>query len=359
MTADLAIIGGGVVGCFASHQAARSRPHWRVVLLERTSIGAGATGWSAGVSFPLAASPAHRDLVRASAAGYAALDDATVQRCIRPVRTMYVVARDREAALRYRLVDAALRPVTDDETRTVARMLPDLRLAADEVLVTHDRRGFAVDARALAETLVACAGAGVEVRLGQTVRAVQRRGDTYRVLTDSAEWSTRRVVMASGPWPPPTVRPVPLAEPPGARRKRVAALHVALPVAPGDPLVYFLDDDLFILPLSQGAALVSFYRDVWDADPDSLDGRPSDDDLRSGAAVLRRRSAAAAGAVTGGRTFCDLYTEHRLPVVTSHPALPGLVAIRGGSGSGVRLAPALAAEALRSVDPLTPSTDQP
>jgi glycine/D-amino acid oxidase-like deaminating enzyme len=152
------------------------------------------------------------------------------------------------------------------------------------------------------------------------------------------------------------VRPVPLAEPPTARRKRVAALHVPVPVGPDDPLVYFVDDDLFLLPLAHGSALASFYRDEWDTDPDSVDGRPSEGDLRAGAEVLRRRSRAAAEAVTGGRAFCDLYTEQRLPVVTRDPALPGLAAIRGGSGSGVRLAPALAEEALHAVDSRTPST---
>ena len=236
-------------------------------------------------------------------------------------------------------------------------MLPDLRLDADEGLVTHDGHGFAVDARALAETLVATAG--VEVHLGQAVREVQRRGGTYRVLTDAGGWSARRVVLACGPWPLPTTRPTPLSEPPGARRKRVAALHVALPVEPGDPLVYFLADDLFVLPLSPGAALASFYRDEWDTDPDAVDGHPSAEDLRCGTAVLHRRSVAAADAVTGGRAFCDLYAEHRLPVVTSDPARPGLVAIRGGSGSGVRLAPALAAEALRCLDARTLSTVSP
>lgn len=349
MTADLAIVGGGVIGCFAAYQAVRARPDWRVLLLERSAIGAGATGWSAGVSFPLAATPQHRELVRASAASYAALHDTAAGEFIRAVPMIYVVRRDREAALRALLVDAVLRPVTAGEHHRVARMLPELRLAADERLLTHDGYGFAVHARALAESLVAAA-AGAELQLGQAVTAVEGHGDGYRLLTDAAEWSARRVVMASGPWEPPAVRPVPLPEPPGARRKRIAALHVRLPVVPGDPLVYFLDEDLFVLPLSDDAALVSFYRDEWGTHPDTVDGRPSDGDLRLGAAALQRRSAPAAAAVTGGRVFCDLYTEHRLPVVSADPAIPGLAAIRGGSGSGVRLAPALAAEALRAVD---------
>lgn len=355
MTADLAIVGGGVIGCFSAYQAVRSNPQWHVVLVERSAIGAGATGWSAGVSFPLAATPGHRELVRASAAGYAALRGTAADRFIRPVRMIYVVRRDRAEALADRLVDATPRPVTGGEHGAVARMLPGLRLAGDECLLTHDGHGFVVAARPLAEALLAATGRAVRVERGRAVTAVERHGDGYRLLTGDGGWSARRVVLACGPWETPAVHPVPLPEPPGARRKRIAALHVRLPVLEVDPVVYFVDDDLFVLPLAAGEALVSFYRDEWDTDPDTVDGRPDDADLRAGTEALRRRSVPAAAAVTGGRAFCDLYTEHRLPVVRHDPAVPRLAAVRGGSGSGVRLAPALAERALRIVSTRTPT----
>ncbi|HEU5470233.1 MAG TPA: FAD-dependent oxidoreductase [Actinophytocola sp.] len=341
MMHDLAVVGAGVLGCCTAYQAIRSHPDWRVLLLERSAIGAGATGWSAGVSFPLAATARHRELVRASAAEYAALP-ATAKRFLRPVRMIYVVSGERLAALRDRVVDAELREVSGDERHRVTRMLPDLRLGADERLLTHDGAGFAVDAKQFSEALVA---ERVEVRLGAQVETVESLGDAFRLATGRAEWLARRVVVASGPWSVPT----PLPDPPGARRKRIAAVHAALPVVAGDPLVYFVDDDLFLLPMSAGSALVSYYRDEWDTDPATVDGVANRADLTLGTEALRRRSPAAAAAVTGGRAFCDLYTDARLPVVVSDPGIPGLAAIRGGSGSGVRLAPALAGEALRAV----------
>lgn len=349
MTADLAIVGGGVIGCFTAHQALRLRPDWRVLLLERSAIGAGATAWSAGASFPLAATARHRELVRESASGYAALRGTAAGPFLRPVRMIYVIRRSGLDGLRGRIVDAAPRPVTVAERRRVEEILPDVRLADDDEMVTHDGHGFMVPARLVAEALVTAVEGRVEIQLGQQVTAVELDGDGYRLVTERGQWAARRVVLACGPWEPPPARPVPLPDAPGARRKRIAALYARLPVRVGDPLVYFLDDDLFILPLAAGTALVSIYRDEWDPDPDGLDGRPSADDLRLGTAALARRSARAAAAVTGGRAFCDLYTEHRLPVVSSDPALPGLAAVRGCSGSGVRLAPALAAEALRTV----------
>ncbi|MFG2000953.1 NAD(P)/FAD-dependent oxidoreductase [Spirillospora sp. NPDC048911] len=347
VTADLAVVGGGVIGAFVVHEALRRHPDWRVVLLERAAIGAGATAWSAGVSFPLAATAEHRELVRAGRERYAALRDRAAGPFLRPVRMIYVMRGSGLGAFGGRVVGTTLRPTTPDERERVTGMMPDLRIDADEVMVTHDGEGFVVAARPLAEALVTEAAGHTEVQLGQRVDGVEATGDGYRLRTEHGEWNARRVVMACGAWTPPVDG---LPDAPGARRKRIAALHARLPVSLDDPLVYFVDDDLFLVPLTAGVALVSFYRNEWDTDPESCDGRPNADDLRQGRAALGRRSPVAAAAATGGRAFCDLYTDHRLPVVTTSPERPGLAVVRGGSGSGVRLAPGLAAEALDALD---------
>ncbi|MGH3735079.1 MAG: NAD(P)/FAD-dependent oxidoreductase, partial [Micromonosporaceae bacterium] len=306
-SADLMVVGGGAAGCFTAYLAARSHPDWRVVLTERGSIAGGATGWSAGVFFPLAATAAHRELVRASATGYAALRGTAAAPLIRPIRMLYVPPRGGESEFRRRVVDAPVRPASAAEHDQVARMLPELRMTGDEQLLTHDGGGFVVRARPLAETLLAEVADRVEVRQHR-VTALRHGPEGYRVSHAGGTELARRVVLATGPWPPPPVHPVPLPEPPTARRKRVTALHASLPVRADDPLVYFLGDDLFVLPLADREALVSFYRDEWDTDPETADGRLSEADRRAGLAVLERRSAPAAEAVTGGRAFCDLYT---------------------------------------------------
>lgn len=344
--ADLAVVGGGIVGCLAAHEAARAGR--RVTLLERSTVGAGATGWSAGVSFPLAPTAGHLRLVRESAASYARLRDTDAGRFLRPVPMVYVVARAGLDAFLGRIVDARPRAVTAEERVRVERMLPGVRIGPDEELVTHDGHGFAVDAHRLAAWL---ANDGVTVHTGQPVTGIRQEGAGYRLLGQDAEWSAGHVVVATGPWPGPDPRP----EEPAVRTKRIAALHADLDTEPGDPLVFFVDEDLFFLPAPDGPTLVSFYRDVWDVDPAAMTGRPEDEDLRLGAEAVRRRCPAAAEAVVGGRAFCDSYAPNRLPLVTAHG--PGLVSVRGGSGSGVRLAPALAADALRAAGNPDPTSE--
>lgn len=333
MTADLAVVGGGILGCFAAHEAARTGR--RVVLLERSAVAAGATSWSAGVSFPLGTTVSHRRLVRDSATVYDRLAATEAGRFLRQVRMVYVVGRAGLDAFRGRVIDADLRAVTGVERRRVERMLPGVLIGQDEELVTHDGHGFVVDAGGLAAWLTD----DVTVHAGQEVTEIVPSDAGYRLTTEDAEWSARQVVVATGPWQGPDPRPE------GTRVKRVAALHADLDTEPDDPLVFFVDDDLFFLPSPGGPTLVSFYRDAWDVDPAEATGCLDTEDLRLGTDAVARRSQAAAEAVIGGRAFCDAYAPDRLPVVTTHR--PGLVRIHGGSGSGVRLAPGLAADALR------------
>lgn len=351
MSADLAIVGGGIVGSFVAHRAAAMRPHWRTVVLERDVPARGATAWSAGADFPLAATPEHRSLVEESRRLYDELQDTPLGLFVRPVRMVYVVADSGLHDLCARTV-ADLTPTGAEESDRIRRMLPGLRLKAGECAVTHRGRGTVVAARGLTEALLTT---GVRegctaLQIGQRVESVEQVAEGYRLTAGGNQWQARRVVIAVGPWelPRPLVPGLDAAVP-GARRKRVAALHAQLPVRADDPLVYFVDDDLFVLPLCEGQALVSFRRNVWDGDPDTLDGQADAADLEEGVRALAARSSRAAAAVIGGRAFQDLYTPGRLPLVHTVPDMPGLAAVVGGSGSGVRLAPALAARALDRV----------
>ncbi|MFI9318412.1 NAD(P)/FAD-dependent oxidoreductase [Kitasatospora aureofaciens] len=345
---DLAVVGSGIIGSFVAHEARRLRPDWEILVLDKGAVAGGATTWSAGASFPIAPTSDHRELHRVSAERFAGLAGTRNEAFLRTVPMVYVLRQDRIAAFQDRVV-APLRALEPSGQDRIREYLPDLVIGADERFLTHDGEGFAVWARPLADSLLVdlIADGHLRVETGQHIGRVVREDGDYLLEAEDVTWRSRRVVLATGPWQPPTDL-LPGVDAP-ARVKRVAALHADLPVRVGDPLVYFVDDDLFLLPLAAGSALVSFRSEVWDAVPDTLDGRLDDGDLRDGRAALAARSHVAAASVTGGRAFCDLYTPDRLPLVHADPALPGLAAVMGGSGSGVRLAPALAARAVRAV----------
>jgi glycine/D-amino acid oxidase-like deaminating enzyme len=139
--------------------------------------------------------------------------------------------------------------------------------------------------------------------------------------------------------------------------KRVTALHLAAPTGPAVPAVLFPADDQFLLP-GRHEALFSFYRDVWPAPGEPLLPGIDAADVEHGRRALRERSAVLAESIVGGRAFYDAYAPQRIPRLDADPDRPGLVYVQGGSGSGVGLAPALAARALRACS-LPTATDPP
>ncbi len=349
MMADLIVVGAGIVGAFIAHEARRLRPDWNILVLERHTPGSGATAWSAGADFPIAVTQAHAPLIAVSRERYASLASTAAGIFIRNVPMIYVVQRDRLETFRSQIT-VPLRLATKDERARVSAMLPGLTLKSGEEFVTHTQHGAIVQARSLAEALLSSQvmQGRTTVETGRRVDDIERIGDRYVLRANGYEWQARKVALAVGPWDLPSSLSSNLCPIDGLRCKRVAALQTRLPVDSGDPLVYFVDDDLFVLPHAKGQALVSFRRNSWDANPDTLDGRADEQDICEGVRALASRNAQAARDCIGGHAFCDLYTPNRLPVVRTSPALPGVAAVQGGSGSGVRLAPGLAIQTLRA-----------
>ncbi|TAM13388.1 MAG: FAD-binding oxidoreductase [Pandoraea sp.] len=351
MTVDLIVVGAGIVGAFIAHEARRLHPDWRIQVLERhTSPASGATAWSLGADFPIAATRAHLPLIAASRARYAALARTPAGVFMRNVPVMYVIQRHRLDAFRAQMA-VPLRRATSNERTRVSAILPGLLLKPGEEFVTHSEHGTIVQARLLAQSLLIGQKnqGATTLETERHVDDIQQVGDKYLLSANGREWRAANVALAVGPWDLPgslssSLRPVE-----GLRCKRVAALQTRLPVNLGDPLIYFIEDDLFVLPHTKGEALVSFRRNAWDVKPDALDGRPDEEDLREGIQALAARAPQAARDCSGGYAFCDLYTPNRLPVIRTSPVLPRIVAVQGGSGSGVRLAPGLALQALATL----------
>jgi glycine/D-amino acid oxidase-like deaminating enzyme len=269
---------------------------------------------------------------------------------MRNVPMFYVVQRGQLGTFQSQMT-VPLRIATKDERARICAMLPGVTLKSGEEFVTHSQQGVIIDARMLTQSLL-----GSERQQGKTtvetechVDDIQKLGDKYLVSAKRREWRAANVALAVGAWDLPGSLSSCLYPAAELRCKRVAALHTRLPVDLGDPLVYFIDDDLFVLPHAKGQALVSFRRNAWDVKPDLLDGHADEDDVREGLRALAARHPQAARNCSGGRAFCDLYAPNRLPLIRTSPTLPGLVAVQGGSGSGVRLAPGLALRALAAL----------
>jgi sarcosine oxidase subunit beta len=208
MTADVAVIGGGIVGCSAAYHLAMAGAG-RVVLLEReTSVGAGSTGACAGgfrhqftteinIRLSLASVPMilrfeeeHGIPLDVSQDGYLFLvrDPGAWEGFLEGVELQ------RRLGVEVEVLDGA----------GAAALVPGLDVEGI-VAATYGPRDGIADPGGLTQGYAALAReAGAELRLGSVVREIRTRGErTTGVITDQEEISAGVVVLAAGAWSAP------------------------------------------------------------------------------------------------------------------------------------------------------------
>jgi D-arginine dehydrogenase len=348
---DLVVVGAGIVGATVAEEARRRRPAARVLLLDRSQVGSGATRHSAALSAPTGATAAHRRLAERAARWYADLERTSEAPWRRPLVTYWVVGESSVLECQQEFVSDPPAPAGMADLARLRDAYPDLVVRPGEVVLRSGGvwAGAAeATARVLAARLNQADGCGCWE--GVQVDDVQPEGNGHVLLLRTGQrLRARHVVLATGPW---------LADDPGQARagwglrvKKVAALHLARRPQPDDPAVVFWHEDAFLMPLpDRGVTLFSFYCPTWDVRPDAGPLVIERMDLDAALAVLAARSASLTVARAGGRAFCDGYLPTRLPEVAEDPGRPGVVLAGGCSGSGFRLAPALAELALAAFD---------
>jgi len=338
-TADIAIVGGGIVGAIVTREALAAFPGANIVLLEQGLIGQGASSRSAGVHFPRGTTERVRSMTEYSHY-YWRNATAELDLPLREINATVVASAG-----------------TTDAVRTVYTGLGEETIAADPA------RGWTAPPGTSAWTLHGChyadVGAvtqriltGLRGRVtiweGSEVAAIHPGEDSRLVLGNGAELRAQRIVLSPGPW---IAHPAwaDLVAPLGVRVKKIVAVHIESAPDENHPLVIFHDEDAFLLPVHhRGHLLFSYTCQEWDVDPDTVGPGLNPADLDDARAVIERYSPELAGRCHSGRVFCDAYSRQGEPVVTE--LRPGLVFAGAASGSGYRLAPAIAREVLTYLD---------
>ncbi|WP_103352762.1 FAD-binding oxidoreductase [Amycolatopsis sp. CA-128772] len=333
---DVAVVGGGIIGCLVARELTARAPGRTVTVLDRGLVGSGASRWSAGLHFPRGATRRVRAMAAAGQDAYERLKAEDPALPIHPLG-LCVLSSDAAGVARAYLERAHLTPA-----REVPGTLP---VPAGTGIWTGEGCHHA-DVGALAAALARRLRPRVRFREGVAVAGIERgdREVTLRLGTGEP-LTAAAVVLAPGPWVhAPAWRS--LTRPLELRVKLVAALHVDRVPGEGDPVVVFHDPDAFLLPLAhRGHWMFSFTSRQWDVRPDALTDGLTGATLAEGREALAACAPELAGAVTAGRVFCDAYSPRREPVVRTLDDDGRIVFAGAANGSGYRLAPAIAAEA--------------
>ena len=261
-SADVVIVGGGIMGTSLAWQLAR-RGAGRVTLLERSVIGAGASGktgalrrhysnrpeailahrgWQTFAAWPelVGGDPVHTPLGLIVTVETAPGHEANVERLHRNAAMQNALGIPSRVVTREELRE--LQPQADWDDVTHAAFEPDSGYV-DAVAAT---RGMARAAQA----------AGAVVREGTPVLGIETRGDrVHGVRTPDGVIPVGTVVVAAGPWTPKLVADVGVDVPIEALRVQVAI--VQRPLAVASHMVY-LDTaaGVFARPWAPGRTLV-------------------------------------------------------------------------------------------------------
>jgi glycine/D-amino acid oxidase-like deaminating enzyme len=349
-TADVVVVGGGVVGTSVAFHLASHRAG-RVVLCERRFLAAGATGKSGAlVRMHYANEPEARlaaaslpyfqhwsDIVGAGSAGFVNAGMLRFVTAANEAKLRANVAMLKRVGVNTNVIGPddvrALVPSWRTDDIVAAAYEPDSGMA-DPVGTAH---GFAARAASL----------GAEVRLGTDVHALRvANGRVEGVETSGGFIAAPAVVVAGGAWALPLLRPVGAAD--GLTTVRVQVTIFRRPLEHEAPHPICIDgaNDLWMRPEGPGflSTLVGISTRQDLPDPDTLDeGVDEDYVVRAKERLVRRMPAIADAPMRGGWAGAITITPDGKQIIDRHPEIEGLWICTGDNGSGFKTAPALGA----------------
>ncbi|MFF7651034.1 NAD(P)/FAD-dependent oxidoreductase [Streptomyces sp. NPDC007983] len=342
----VAVVGGGIIGSLTAREIVHRHPASRVLLIDRDFVGCGASRRSAGLHFPRGKNERVRRMSEHSQRFYERLKAGQPASPIHPVG-MSVVSRADHGDLERIYADLVRR---DDSPSELDACGAEVRVPPGTSVWDVGGANYA-DVHRLVQALVTGLRPRVDVREAVRVTAVEP-GDAGvgLALSTGDRLFADRVVLAPGPWLDAPAW-ADLVAPLGARVKKIVALHIDQHVDESDRAVVFHDEDAFLLPLAyRGHWLFSYTCQDWDVDPDEVGADLVEHDVERARECLSRYAPSLAPRCTSGRVFCDAFSASGEPLVRRLDPGGRVVFAGAANGSGYRLAPAIAAEAVQLFD---------
>ena len=344
-TADVVIVGGGIVGSSIAHHltAAGCR---KVTIIERESAqGKGSTGKSMGGVRAQFSTPVNVQMSLYSIPFYASFDERLGYPCdYRPQGYLFCATSDQHMAY-----------LRTNFEKQVAMGLKDVRLlAGDEIRATFPQLrgddivggsfcgtdGFVDPYSAMIGFMTSAADHGAQLWKNTVVTAIERdRNGITGVQTSRGSVATRRVVNCAGAWAGEVAKLAGVELPVEPLRRML------VPSEPFDefphtaPMIIDMSNGFHFRPESRGFLL------AWN-DPEETPGFKTEFDAAFVEKILTRAAdrvpCFANLPVNPKRAWAGLYemTPDHHPILGEVPDVPGFFLANGFSGHGVMHAPA-------------------
>lgn len=350
-TADVVIIGGGVMGCsIACNLALTAGQHGlrRIVLLERDTLGSGSTGRSSAAIRMHYSTAVNAEMAWRSLQIYRNFADIIGGEC-GYTRTGHLVFAGADDVASFRnnvAMQQSVGIITDIIRADDAAELAPGFTVDDAAGIAYEPYSGHADASGTAYAYATRARAeGVDIRLQSPVSAIETSGDGSRVeavRTASGERiATGVVVAATGPWTARFLAAHGIDVPLVATRHEVLHFRRPLDKVPHHPGGADISNRIYFRPEGQDLTLVGNgnHSDVVD-DPEIYAQRASPAFIEDVWQRIARRIPAMADAelATG---YAGLYTNtpDSHPIMDRVDGVDGLYLCSGFSGHGFKLSP--------------------
>jgi sarcosine oxidase subunit beta len=346
-TADVIVIGGGVIGTSIAYALATGGVR-HVTLLEKEALASGASGRSSAL---IRMHYTNAEDARLAWASYPVFRDWPERMGGPPVFTrtgfVAVVGHADGSALRHNV--EMLRGLGIDTVALSAAELATLQPFAhvDDIgaAAYEPGSGYASPAEVVEGFRRRAQDLGARICPWTPVTRIRRRESAVvGVDTPAGAIDAGAVVVAAGAWAPRLCAQsgVPIA----ARTKAIDTVLVTRPPALAKPHMVFIDHVLgsYFRPESGALTIVGVPCQVWDVEPDAaVTGLPPAAPAE-GARILTHRIPAMEHATLarGFRAF-DCYSADRHAIIGAVPGVDGLYLATAFSGAGFKIAPAVGA----------------
>ena len=345
-TADIVIVGGGVMGVSIAHALASRRPG-KIVLLEKSYLGAGSSGKSGAICRQHYSNALTALMARKSLAVYR---DFASQIGGPPVFThtgmmLVVQQQDRQSLATNVAMQQSLgidvRMVSDSDVRELD---PNARMDGGELAAFEAEAGYVEAVQVVASYAAAAERMGARVVCDSPVSALQVAGGRIKAVVAGGEtWECGTVIVAAGPWAGRLLTPLGLSIPIQACRTQVGLFRRPAGISRGGPVYGDFSQGIYFTPthgemMHAGSIGGEEIRDPVDPDnyPESADA-----DWLPGIRqrLTRRIPAMARGFGRGGYGALYAITPDWHPVIDRCPGIDGLYVAAGFSGHGFKMAP--------------------
>ena len=340
-SADVVIVGGGVMGCSILYNLARLGVA-NSVLLERDVLGSGSTGRSQAICRMHYSNPVTAAMAWESLKVFTNFDS-LVGGSSGFVETGYLVIVEpidrpglqRNVAMQQEL-GIATGLVTADDVR---RLAPMMEVDEEEGFAWEPQSGYADPYMVTTSYAAQARKMGAEIQMRNPATGIEIAGGKVRaVLSAQGRVETPVAVVAAGPWSTRHLANIGVDVPLATVRHQVATLTRPSDQIPHHPTVGDIAQSFSFRPDGSSMTLVGFGEE--DAEVDAYnEGVDMDGVAETLGKLARRMPAMSESYFRGGWSGLFTTTPDWHPILGPVPGIEGLYCAIGFSGHGFKLSP--------------------